>query len=772
LNDQDRVAGTVSVGEAHASTVIGVQYQFNDLSAVREEVRKLVGSPVDTARSRDFQSVFMAPPLPSQYVVRNSLLENLAERIVSATGREGILGVAILHGVGGIGKSTLAAALCHEPRIKSSFEGVLWVQLGITANAIEGLTRIVHFLGESDFKPSSLQDASDHLLIRLNGRKFLIVLDDVWHANDARPFMLDSNSVILVTTRRAGVAEDLGGRVIEIPPLSNSEATSLLARWMGRDIRPEESVAADKLANILDRLPLALELAASLLSRGVSWNAAYAAFESETERILQRSQITRQHAKLLACIRVSVRELQKDSPLTWERFARLGVLARDARVTELVGAALWRTSPSDAGLTLQELQSDALVQHVDSSVWRLHGIVHDAAVETLLAQSPQGLALTLKSAHSMFLQDCGWSSDRFRRRLLPNDGYTYKHLTWHLELADETAAIHKLMTESDDDGVCHWWATLNEHNESSTFLSDLERASRLALLDPNPFPLLYSYALLRCSIATTAQCIAPVVLSSLVENGIWDLYQALSVARQVKDQERAAEIYVTLTETASKPARHPLFGTLFAHAVEAIDKIKETQTGVSLAARLACVSTGKLRTILAKLVSESVSRSISSNIYRLHHMAATLALLPPDTYEETLNEVLNQTAHHQDSYGLVKELAYRADKLPAQDSLGWVSALLRWCECRLQGEDSIQPKERKIGAPQVSSISGILPTAPVVRPVVRSGREASSSALVLRQEPDKKIGDLESEVKRVAEGNTGTNRDRAETVLTLLFAYG
>jgi hypothetical protein len=700
-------------------------------------------------------------------------MELVRDRLTAAKER-GVLRVEILHGVGGVGKSTLARALCHETRITDSFDGVLWAELGPTANSLEALTRFVALLGEPGFRPSSLHDASDRLRIRLNGKRLLVVLDDVWHANDAQPFMVDPNSVILITTRRANVAEDLRARIIEIPPFTSDEAMSLLARWMGRDIRPDEFVAADQLAASLERLPLALELAGSLLSRGVPWSVARAAFEAETEQLLKKgSRMTRQLAKVLACIRISVRELQKENPAVWDRFGRLGILARGALVTPQVAAVLWQTTRSDATDTLQELQSDALVRHTGGEVWQLHGMVQDAAVGTLTDRPPEGIGLSLESAHSAFLRDIGWSGSALAHSSFADDGYTYKHLTWHLEMAGEIAAIHKLMTEANEDGSCQWWSVLNAHEEASTFLSDLDRASRLALLEQNPFPLGYRYALIRSSMATTAQCIAPIVLGSLVETGAWDLHRALAVAKQVKDPRRAAEMFVKLTEIASKPHQHALFATLFECAVEGIEKIREREVAAELAARLARVSSGKLRGMLCKIVIESMGKEASRQNHWLRHYVKVLALLPSESYEEALTVVLNQTTDPDDAYKFALELARQAAELHGEESAGWVSALLKWCEYWIHKTVGTESAELKVSASHVPAGPRAEPTPAASSPGASGKVNAPSTALAATQKPSgERIDALASEPKAPAKVGSAGIRNGVEDVLMLLLHDG
>jgi hypothetical protein len=479
-----------------------------------------------------------------------------------------VLRIEALHGAPGAGKSTIAKAACFNSQIQSHFQGVLWTELGTDAKPIQGLTRWIRVLGEPDFQPSSINEASDHLRIRLQGRKMLLVLDDAWRAEDVQPFLVASDSVVLVTTRVATVIEDVRARSLDISPMSDTEAITLLQEWLGREIRTDELSAAKRLTASVDHLPLALELAGSLLSRGVDWDTARSAFESETEYLLNKhTNISRQRAKVFACIRISVRELSKQHRLAWERFALLGTVARGTEVTSEVAATFWRTTGGDAVLTLQELQDNALLQH-GSDNWHFHNLIQDVALETLTDPHPEGLGITLEQAHSGFLEACGWSNSKGVQSLLHKDGYTSSHLTWHLEMAGQRSAIHELLSASNDEGQCAWWNCLTSQNQVPAFLTDVDRASRLALLEPDPFPLLYRYSAIRSSLLTIGQCFSPAVLRSLVERGFWDFKQAFAVAKQVQSKDRAAEVYAVLAETSSQSGDNSLSSQIIEAANE------------------------------------------------------------------------------------------------------------------------------------------------------------------------------------------------------------
>ena len=85
----------------------------------------------------------MAPPLPASFVARPQQSAQLLALLATTDGRDPA-GVAVtLRGPGGFGKTTLAAALCHDDRILDAFDdGILWVTLGQNPNLLNELVKL------------------------------------------------------------------------------------------------------------------------------------------------------------------------------------------------------------------------------------------------------------------------------------------------------------------------------------------------------------------------------------------------------------------------------------------------------------------------------------------------------------------------------------------------------------------------------------------------------------------------------------------------------
>ena len=158
---------------------------------------------------------FQAPPLPTYYVDRPEYSSELKKQLLTESLDVRALVVTAIHGLGSIGKTTLATALAHDKDVQAYFsDGILWATLGQKPDILSLLSGWVQALDDYNFKPTSIEAASSHLRTLLYDKAVLVVVDDAWNQKDAPAFNVGgARCQVLVTTRDKALARLLGAKI-------------------------------------------------------------------------------------------------------------------------------------------------------------------------------------------------------------------------------------------------------------------------------------------------------------------------------------------------------------------------------------------------------------------------------------------------------------------------------------------------------------------------------------------------------------------------------
>ena len=277
---------------------------------------------------------FQAPPPPPYYVERPELLKALKDLLRPSNCKGSTFVIGALHGLGGIGKTAAVSHLCCDEQTRATFtDGILWATLGQQPDLLFWLTNWIGALGDFDYRVHDVISASMYLRSLVQKKHLLLIVDDVWSPDHARPFLIGGeHSCLIITTRRRDLADELGALSYSLGLMKDAEAVTLLKRRTAHTNLNINDALAYELVESVDHLPLAVELVAAQLLRNVDPNELIRKLRQEAERLdaLSTARERRSaHSRIEACFNLSLDTLQTQDPGTWLLFLQLGLLPED-----------------------------------------------------------------------------------------------------------------------------------------------------------------------------------------------------------------------------------------------------------------------------------------------------------------------------------------------------------------------------------------------------------------------------------------------------------
>ncbi len=420
--------------------------------AERSEVIRFLNELALTTLGLSFNQLcypppFLVPDLPPHYVPRRVKLDELKQSLL---GKEREIPEVALHGMGGVGKTTLAIAVCHDESIEKAFpDGILWATLGPEGDVLGVQARWGMALGHRELiEFPDIETRADRLRTVLRDKRCLMVIDDVWDRAHLSPLRVGGpKCATLVTTRDRKIARKL--EVIQdIGVMEPDQAVALLEKWVGGVVNEDKALVSE-LARRLGYLPLALTLAGAQVMDGETWSDLLAVFQDEQGvevALLDLEDPEARDESLALCFCLSVDRLSGELPI---RFVMLGVFAagRESPFTEEAAAAVWEVSISDARATLRELSRVALL-HREKRRFTLDLLLGGYA-RSRLDEATQQVA-------------------------------QMRHALYYLEVA--RAANELLGTEAESDGLSNFEADRLNILTVHRFLSQIQSPDMLKLL--------------------------------------------------------------------------------------------------------------------------------------------------------------------------------------------------------------------------------------------------------------------------------------------------
>jgi WD40 repeat protein len=383
------------------------------------------------------------PPLPMNFVPRPEAFETLRQLALSDRDRRHVALIA-LKGMGGIGKTVLAQALCFDPAVQAAFpDGIVWVKVGenpTDADLVNQMREAAKALGVSAEGFDTLEGSEKLLRGLLKSKAALLVVDDVWRSDDVYRFQpADAlRCRVLITTRNSEVASATGALEQVLDTLGELESRSLLATYANtrvEDLPPEA-------AGILQEcrgLALALAMIGATL-RGephARWADIKDSLQSADLEEIQLKFPNYTYPSLIAAIEVSVTNLP---PAAQNRYLELAVFPEDAEIPESALEAIWGVDGKTTRRLVSHFVNRSLAtRNPTNNRMRVHDLQLDYV--RIRARDLRGLHNRMLAA---YWQKCGqgWHTG-------PNDGYFFELLAYHLQQAGRERELQQLLLDFD-----------------------------------------------------------------------------------------------------------------------------------------------------------------------------------------------------------------------------------------------------------------------------------------------------------------------------------
>lgn len=314
------------------------------------------------------------PRPPAAFAGRRSQLDTIVSAVEQGSA------VVAVHGMAGVGKTSLALAAAHALADRYP-DGQLFVDLHGFTRA-EGprpglqsvLTGLLHRLGFADSDiPADVDDLTTRFRSAVADRRLLLVLDDAASAEQVEALIPGTASGLTLVTSRRDLSVLSDAYSVPLDPPSMPEAVEMLGAAVADRISEDEAAAV---AEHCGRLPLAIGLAAARLRSRPFWKA-----RDLLERLADEHRLFNElemgHQGVLAALNASYRELDPDHR---RLLRRLGLVPGDD-VDARVAASLCDVDDVRAAAMLETLLDFHLVETRTPGRYGLHDLVRRFAAQ-------------------------------------------------------------------------------------------------------------------------------------------------------------------------------------------------------------------------------------------------------------------------------------------------------------------------------------------------------------------------------------------------------
>lgn len=319
------------------------------------------------AKASPFQAIADLP----YFVGRDELLHTLQTTLQQ--GRH--VTIYNLHGMGGVGKTSLAAHLAYQTRAHFT-DGVLWARLD-TSDTMSILQAFALAYNEDVSSYHDIESRSTAVRAILANKQALIILDNAQNSGQVRPLLppTTGKTAVIITTRHdLAVADETYRLAVEAFAADSGEAMAVFAHFLGRRMVNRWAKELQAIADLVGHLPLAVAIAAGRLASAGNIPAYLAALQAGNQRL---EALVREDRNVRLTFDLSYELL---APTVQHFFAALGAFGgQDFSLAAAVAVGGLPLAETENYLAL--LQKNSLLQPGRANRYTLHPLLRQYALE-------------------------------------------------------------------------------------------------------------------------------------------------------------------------------------------------------------------------------------------------------------------------------------------------------------------------------------------------------------------------------------------------------
>ncbi|XP_068343249.1 putative disease resistance protein RGA3 isoform X1 [Pyrus communis] len=337
---------------------------------------------------------------------RKKIVSDIIAALIESKNQEEYLSVKAIVGMGGLGKTTLARSIFNDDAIGRHFEKKMWVCVSDPFDVNSILNRMLESLNSNRTGLIAREALLNDLKEGLTGKRYILILDDVWNEDDELWSDFTSclsrlnsapGSIAIVTTRSAKVAS-----ITETMPSCDLESLSIDDCWsiLKSEAFPNGAPPLDPTQENIGRaiaakctgVPLVAKVLGSMM-RSSDWLLI---LENEIW------QLPKTEDRIMSVLKLSFDNLK--SPSLKQCFAYCSIFEKDFEIERDDLVQLWMAQGyllSSRNMSMEDIGNDYFNILLQNSLFqdaredkygiitecKMHDLVHDLAVEVFKSES-------------------------------------------------------------------------------------------------------------------------------------------------------------------------------------------------------------------------------------------------------------------------------------------------------------------------------------------------------------------------------------------------